>query len=196
MKAFFSTLLLAVLPLAGATLTQSERETVLTLLTKSSKIVLNSLEGVSDTQWNYKPSGDRWSVQECAEHIAITDEMMFLFASQQLMKIPPPAGAKHQEDAEILRAAVDREHKVKTQPFLEPKGKYPTKAAVIEAFEKTRARIAEYVKTTQDDLRGHGFQGPNGYVDGYQFLLTLAGHAERHSQQIAEVKGTAGYPKQ
>jgi hypothetical protein len=51
------------------------------------------------------------------------------------------------------------------------------------------------VKSTQDDLRAHGFQSPGGYRDGYQMLLTLAGHAERHSQQIAEVKADPKYPK-
>jgi hypothetical protein len=52
----------------------------------------------------------------------------------------------------------------------------------------------EYVKSTQDDLRAHGFQGPTGYVDGYQFLLSVAAHCERHAAQIAEVKASAGYP--
>jgi hypothetical protein len=50
------------------------------------------------------------------------------------------------------------------------------------------AKVVEYVKTLQDDLRAHGIQSPNGYVDGYQFLLSLSAHGERHAQQIAEVK--------
>lgn len=48
---------------------------------------------------------------------------------------------------------------------------------------------------SQDDLRSQGFQSPGGYRDAYQMLLTLAGHVERDSQQIADVKADPTYPK-
>jgi len=32
-------------------------------------------------------------------------------------------------------------------------------------------------------------------MDAYQFVLFLAGHTNRHTQQIEEAKGIAGYPK-
>jgi hypothetical protein len=78
--------------------------------------------------------------------------------------------------------------------FLEPKGRYATKAEVIEAFQQGRAKIVGFVKSTQEDLRAHGLQSPAGYVDGYQFLLSAAAHGERHAAQISEVKASAGYP--
>lgn len=62
----------------------------------------------------------------------------------------------------MLSGAADCTTKVKTAPFLEPKGKYANKVAVIEAFNQSVAKIGAYVKSTQDDLRGHGFQSPDG----------------------------------
>jgi hypothetical protein len=32
-------------------------------------------------------------------------------------------------------------------------------------------------------------------IDGYQWVLLLAAHSARHTAQIDEVKGAAGYPK-
>ena len=122
--------------------------------------------------------------------------MMFTFASQQIMKMPAPDQPPERvSDDSVLASAADRGKKVKTAPFLEPAGRFASRAAVIEAFQKSRAAVVEYVKTTQDELRAHGLQTQTGYRDAYQFLMSLSAHAERHSQQIAEVKADAGYPK-
>jgi hypothetical protein len=51
------------------------------------------------------------------------------------------------------------------------------------------------VKTTTDDLHGHG--APHlvfKMLDGYQWVLLLSGHSARHTAQIGEVKASAGYP--
>jgi len=39
--------------------------------------------------------------------------------------------------------------------------------------------------------------GPMGKnLDGYEFILFIAGHSERHTKQIAEVKADPNFPKQ
>jgi hypothetical protein len=182
------------MPLGAAPLTQSERDQLLAQLEKSSKTFLASLDGVSEGQWNYKPAADRWSIAECAEHVVTADQMMFVFASQQLVKMPAPDKTERRSDDAVTASAKDRSKKVKTAEFLEPKGRYHSRAEVIAAFQESRAKVVEYVKTTQDDLRGHGIQAVSGYTDGYQFLLSLSAHAERHAQQIAEVKADPHYP--
>ena len=195
MKKRIAAFWVAALPLAAASLTQSERDALLAQLDQSAKTFVRSLDGVSEAQWKFKPAPDRWSIGECAEHVATADQMMFVFASQQLVRMPAPEKPPKRSDEAVRSAATDRSQKVETAEFLEPNGRYASRAAVIEAFQKSRAQVVEYVKTTQDDLRAHGFETANGYVDGYQFLVSLSSHAERHSQQIAEVKADRGYPK-
>ena len=34
-----------------------------------------------------------------------------------------------------------------------------------------------------------------GVMDGYQWLLLIAAHCERHTAQILEIKAMPGYPK-
>ena len=195
MKTAVIAICLCTLPLAGAALTQAERDALLAQIDKSSRTFLASLEGVSEAQWNFKPAPDRWSIAECAEHVAITDQMMFIFVTGQLLKMPVPEKPEHRGDDAVLSTAADRSKKVKTAEFLEPKGRFHSRAELVAAFEANRAKIVDYVKTTPDDLRSHGAEGPAGYLDGYQFFLSASAHGERHSQQIAEVKADPGYPK-
>src|SRR5687768_9172463 len=37
---------------------------------------LQSVEGLSEAQWKYKASPDKWSIAECAEHIALSEELI------------------------------------------------------------------------------------------------------------------------
>ena len=187
----------AAIPLAAGSLTQKERETLLLHFDRTAKNLRLALDGVSDKQWTFKPSVDAWSIAECAEHIVTTDQMMFVFVKDKMMNMPAAGSdVKRESDESVLASAVDRSKKVKTMEFLEPKARYPGPAAVLESFSKSVAQILDYVTTTQDDLRAHGVPTPGGtFRDAYQCLLSLAGHIERHTAQIAEVKSSAGYPK-
>ncbi len=54
----------------------------------------------------------------------------------------------------------------------------------------------EYLKTTPD-LRAHAADSPMGVkLDGYEWILLIAGHSERHTKQILEVKADPNFPKQ
>ena len=64
-------------PAFAETLTQGERERAMSELHATRKQFLDSVAGLSDAQWNFKPSPDVWSVAEVAEHIAISEDMIF-----------------------------------------------------------------------------------------------------------------------
>lgn len=53
------------------------------------------------------------------------------------------------------------------------------------------------MKTTDEDLRRHLAPSPvvKKDLDGYQWILTLVGHSERHTLQILEVKADPNFPK-
>ncbi len=76
-----------------------------------------------------------------------------------------------------------------------PSGKFPTPADAARAFTEKRDRDIAYAKTTTDDLRVHSMKGPMGIMDSYQFLLLMASHTGRHTDQIKEVQANADYPK-
>src|SRR5688572_3997217 len=45
-------------------------------LKKTSAAFLAATEGLSEAQWNFKQAPNRWSVAECAEHIAATEDAL------------------------------------------------------------------------------------------------------------------------
>ena len=58
---------------ASTTLTAEEREAALRSLEGTEDAFLQSIAGLSDKQWRFKPGPDRWSIAEVSEHIAISE---------------------------------------------------------------------------------------------------------------------------
>ena len=54
--------------------------------------------------------------------------------------------------------------------------------------------MIEYIKTTNDDMRAHSF-GDREVIDCWQWMLEISTHAERHIQQIREIKNDRNFPR-
>ena len=99
-------------------------------------------------------------------------------------------------DEQVIKMVEDRTNKVKTFPPLEPQNTpYKTLDEAINDFKNTRTAHIKYIKATSEDLRNHFVQMPFGMLDCYQLTLMISSHADRHTQQINEVKAIAGFPK-
>jgi hypothetical protein len=182
---------------AAAQVSQHERDYALSALYSSEKQFIDSLNGLTEEQLNFKPGPDRWSVFECAEHIALAEDMIF-GAVTQIMKtpyvekqLPVPEAA----DEKILIQLTNRSVKLTAPEPLVPKHQFSSIDDVKSHFLASRARTLDYIRSTQDDLRHHQEQSPMGPLDAYQFLLLIAGHSERHTLQIKEVMADPKFPK-
>ena len=203
MKASTPVLLLTAITAFAAPLNKHDRDRVLSELHASRKMFLDSIAGLSEAQWTYKPAPDRWSIQEVAEHITTAEDFIFRGFTQKLMQSPADAAKAEQRqasnektDEEVLRYVNNRSKKAQAPEPLVPKKLFATPADAAEAFKAAREKTIEYVRTTQDALREHFAKMPSGEeIDAVQSLLYLAGHTERHVAQIEEVKQSAGYPK-
>jgi hypothetical protein len=91
----------------------------------------------------------------------------------------------------------DRSRKAQAPEILRPvSGRWPTPQAAADEFRKRRDRNIAYIDTTSDDLRAHSAPHPAFQtLDAYQWILFMAAHSDRHTQQINEVKAQPGYPK-
>src|SRR5260370_24147043 len=100
---------LGVLALAAAfaePLTQSDRDKAMGHVHATRKVFLDSVAGLSDVQWNFKPAPERWSIAECAEHIAVSEDAIFEFV-QKTVKSPAEPEKKAMvrgKDEMIVRA--------------------------------------------------------------------------------------------
>ena len=182
----------------AATLTQAERDRAISELTASRNAFLESVAGLSAAQWNFKPDEKTWSVAECAEHIAVNEDMIFGMISQKIVKAPAEPDKKDAvTDDFILTAVVNRTQKFQAPEMLRPTHRFATPEAMLDHFKESREHTIVYVRDTQDDMRGHFADHPVlKTMDGYQWILLLSAHSQRHTAQLNEVKANANFPKQ
>jgi uncharacterized damage-inducible protein DinB len=198
MKNLIYLLTLAVLaaPLFGATLTQAERDRAIAELTASRQQFLDSVAGLSPAQWNFKPDEKTWSVAECAEHIAVSEDVIFGYVAKFVEAPAAPDKKSAVTDDYVLTAVVDRSHKFQAPEALRPTHRFATPQEMVDHFKQSRAHTIAYVRDTQDDLRAHFFDHPVlKTMDTYQWILLISAHSQRHTAQLNEVKANPNFPK-
>src|SRR5580704_13984981 len=137
------------------------------------KVFLDSVAGLSDAQWNFKPGPQRWSIAECAEHIAVSEDALFEMV-KQVVRLPAEPDKKAMvrgKDEMILRTMPNRSVKAQAPEFLQPKRRWPDRQSLIAHFKDSRDRNIAYLQTTEDDLRGHFVEHPVfKTLDAYQMM--------------------------
>jgi DinB family protein len=208
-------------------LDDSDRAYLVAHLEMTRQFLTDATQGLTDEQWVYSPGPGKWSIAQCVDHLAHTEEYVLAMVQDRLLKSEKPfepfesqtRGAPaitgtpermpRAADALLIRAMTDR-----TAAVRQPVGSRPPIEEVaprmdvqdhpksaLDAFLKVRSATIAYMRTTQDDLRGHytytrlpGYYPDYQFQDGYQWLLRMSAHTERHLMQIHEVKESSGYP--
>jgi hypothetical protein len=157
---------------------------------------LASVDGLSEEQWNWKAAPDRWSIAQCAEHIAASESMIRGAVSGSLeTPASPELLASAKKDDAVRSFTVDRSKKFTAPEPLQPTNRFASGPAAVDEFRKQRAETLA-LAAKDADFRAHALAHPGfGPLDAYGWLLFLSLHSERHTLQIEEVKATAGFPK-
>ena len=179
---------------AGASLSSDELSEATRYLTSSREALVDQLTGLSDAQWNFSPGPDRWSIAENVEHLAIIEARIH----DRIAELPTGPAARpdrlnSQIEQTILSQVPKRAARFQAPAPLCPSGQWPPEEALIR-FLSLRDRTLELL-TQAPCLRGHLFTHPAlGDLDGYQWMLALAAHTMRHTNQIVEIKSSPGFP--
>ncbi|HYH55737.1 MAG TPA: DinB family protein, partial [Anseongella sp.] len=130
------------------------------------------------------------------EHIVISDKSMFEMVRKLVEQPANPErkGEIKTTDQEIIGMMSDRSKKAQAPESGRPKGVYANTKDALADFKKQRKEITEYIRNTPENLRDHITDSPGGPVDAHHFLLYIAAHGARHTQQIEEVKASPGFP--
>jgi DinB superfamily len=163
--------------------------------------VIGAIKLLSEPQWNFKPAADRWSIAENVEHIVLVLEIVLGSIRDQLAAVPPaPANPAFSQIDDIV---VDRfPNRLSKFPSPMPAPSGLAQQDALSRLSVSYARLNEYLETTPD-LRHHSVEarplkaiskGAFDSMDGYQWILAAAAHAERHTKQILEVIAEASFP--
>ena len=186
---------------SAPTLTQADRDKGIAELEGSRQAFLDATKGLTPAQWSFKAGPDRWSIAECAEHIALSEDFIFGIVTDKVMKspvAPEKREAVKGKDELIVTMLQDRSHKATAPEPIDPTKRPMAAEDAVKQFLASRARTIEYMKTTQEDLRNHFADHPVpaiGTLDAYQWILLISGHERRHTLQILEVKADPNFPK-
>jgi hypothetical protein len=201
MKAFILVVLLLAAAATAPMLTSDERDRAVAEFEGSRKMFLDATRGLSPEQWSFKSAPERWSVAECAEHIALSEGFIFGLVTERVLKSPATPEKREAvkgKDELIVKMLQDRSHKATAPEPLDPTKRPMAPEDSVKLFLDSRAKTIDFIKTTQEDLRDHFFDHPVpaiGTLDGYQWLLLISGHTRRHTLQILEVKADPNFPK-
>ncbi|MCH9648440.1 MAG: DinB family protein [Deltaproteobacteria bacterium] len=195
--ACLSLILVAASPALAAKMKRKEKKNLIEHLDRTRQMFLESVEGLSEEQWNFRAGEDRWSIAECAEHIVVSEEFIRKSIAEALAG--EPAGPEQLEgavkDDTVLQLVVDRSQKFQAPKPIQPTARWKDTGDIVKAFEGHRGRTVALVKRGKDLRR---FVAPHPafeQLDAYGWFLFLSAHTERHTLQILEVKEAEGFPK-
>jgi hypothetical protein len=172
-------------------MTQAEREYAAAYLERTKATLLATTASLTEAQWRFKPAPEQWSPAECIEHIALVEAFLLETIHKLVAGPPAPLDVLTQcagKEVVIEKKVPDRAVKVQAPERVRPTNRFANSADLIAHFSATRDRTIEYARTTPDPLRERTF--PHfvfGPLDGYQWLIFLAAHGERHLNQLMEV---------
>ena len=89
-----------------------------------------------------------------------------------------------------------RRWKAKSPEVFKPSNPFGTVREAINTFTTQRGATIAYIQATNNNLRNYYWKHPlTGKIDLHQTLLLLSAHLERHTEQIAAIKLSNGFPK-
>jgi hypothetical protein len=180
---------------AATGMTDEDREHLLVHFQMTTQMVAEQVRGLSPAQMEYRASPDRWTIRECISHLAVAEPDYWRDLTAAVKATPNMNDKKSAAtDADIMWYGIDRVVHTKTGGGHEKVETYKNMGEALAKFQALRATMIDYIKSTSDDLRAHSF-GQQERIDCWQWMLEISTHAERHIQQIREIKNDPNFPK-
>jgi DinB superfamily len=175
---------------SAATLTDVERQRLLAHLDMTEHWLVDEVSKLSPAQLAFRPSPQSWTILEVVEHLVVVGPIYWQDL-RAAMNSAPGGRSSTWTDADILWYGIDRTHRDKAIPTEEPRRNLRDVTAGLDAIRKAHAQLADYIKTTRDDLRSRIV--PRQGCDAYQWALMISTHEQRHTLQIREIKASPGF---
>ena len=164
-------------------------------------LIVGAIRNVSDLQWNFKPGPDRWSIAEIVEHIVVVQERVLGPLREQLESAPvTPVHPDHKHVDDMIIYQIPSRLAKFPSP-LQPDGGI-SRSDAMERLSANYEALNRRLETTPD-LRNHSIESAPlkaishdvySSMDGYQWILAVAAHTERHTKQVVEVMADPAFP--
>jgi hypothetical protein len=176
------------------TWTDADRKYLLDNLIRSKEELIKETSHLTDAQWRFHESKDRWSINEIIEHIGLWEILLMDDVSRALRTQPQPNKLAQPDSLTYNFIMESKKHfsldYTKPYSYTIPFGLDEGKNNLTKVT-KWRDQSIDYIKTTKDNLRIYFAT----YGTVHQTFILIFGHADRHLRQIRKVKQHPNYPK-
>ena len=165
--------------------TPAELQAAIENLERSRDAVLAHCSGLSASAWERSDGPGRWSPAGILEHLVIIERRSLGLVSAMLTQpAEPDWHARTAAQDARLPGAVVVETKIQAPPPLQPQGGADPRT-LLDDFGAARAATLAFAATPGQPLKQHLRSHPAfGELNGYQWLLLIGYHTERHLGQM------------
>ena len=160
---------------------------------------------LSESQINWKPSLESWSIAECVDHLTVTNKLYFnefekQFAEKQIKTDYSKTQVKHKWLSKFIIKSVDPANikKVKTFPVFMPSRSKHTKD-VFNTFNEVQNGLINLISTaTNLDLNKYVMSSPAAKIIKENFcdiLEIIRLHDRRHFNQAERLINHPDFPQ-
>ena len=177
---------------------EKERQYLIENLSRTRDLIINETKNLSEAQWNFKESPDRWSINQILEHLAIWELLLEREVNQALVAGPrPELNDEKRTDSSVIAFLMQDNPHIATEytkpfTFTVPMGLNKGENN-LAWFLKMRNEGIGFIDTTVTNLREYFLRQGRGNV--HQVFITIFAHTDRHLRQINRVKSDPKYPK-
>lgn len=146
---------------------------------------------LSEAEQNFLPEGEKWSIAQIVEHMAIVQEGMTQISAKLLNKAQA-AGKSSSGEARFsenftVKAGEARKLKLEAPDQVRPKGDQ-TVADSLKRMDEARHKL-EDLRPLFETIECTDFTFPHpfmGNLTAHEWLALVGGHEARHLQQISQ----------
>lgn len=166
---------------------------VLRVLDETREALKKAIAGIPFEKHAVRPAIDRWSVAEVVEHLGIVETRIAQMISEKINSAKDAGLGAETETTPVasmldIAGVINRSNPITASEASQPRGGLTTSDG-MNVLADRRSALREAV-TNADGLALATVEIPHarlGTLNVYQWLLFLAGHEARHTDQIREV---------
>ncbi len=177
--------------------TEADKKYLLANLIRTKQELIDETKNLTKGQWNFKPSADRWSINQIVEHLD-RYELIFMHEISVAYRMGViPSFPQHLSDSLFVDQDPNDIKKQNTTDFTKP-FTISVPLGLNEGannmiwFNNMRDESIDFLKTTNQNIRDYYI---NYGADMHQKFIMIFSHTDRHLRQIRRVKADPKYSK-
>ena len=174
--------------------TEADRSYTVDNLKRTRDELTRETQNLTNAQWHFHESPDRWSIAEVVEHLALWEISWAREIGMGIRNKPQPELNQTSKPDSYYAEWIMEPTPHKSPDFSRPSGFIEGKNNLL-FFTKLRDQTIDFVNTTQADMRAHfELTATDNPRNMHQVYIYQWGHVDRHLRQIRKIKAHPNYP--